>query len=342
MLHLTSDDLRKLQALLSLLQKPARGVGFERWQGEVNRRIEELVGVDSRATPPSSNGSAAYCRDHAVRRNHLQSLVALDAELQTECMEGLLICSVGGQCTVTSGSPQVGPDQGPREAASRVGSQACPEMPSTAAERRREGLLQLLLPVFRSSVREACRGTPAAADIAEWADTLSDGAAIYGPRGRRLLHANTALRQLLDGDDGAWLRTEMEQAAAAAAHADGRVFRRVARIDERGGCGDPDASEYTFTARRLGSQQGESDRLTLVAIAVSRPPLPAAGDLRARYGLSPRECDVALLMARGLSDRDIAARLAISWHTARRHSERVLGKLSVTSRAEVALTLLAR
>lgn len=54
------------------------------------------------------------------------------------------------------------------------------------------------------------------------------------------------------------------------------------------------------------------------------------------FGLTPRQWDVARLLARGVSNADIAATLGISPHTARRHTERVLRKLEVNSRAQVA------
>jgi DNA-binding NarL/FixJ family response regulator len=50
--------------------------------------------------------------------------------------------------------------------------------------------------------------------------------------------------------------------------------------------------------------------------------------------LTPRETDVAKLMAAGLRDREIAERLTISHHTAREYSQRVLRKLGARTRAE--------
>lgn len=57
--------------------------------------------------------------------------------------------------------------------------------------------------------------------------------------------------------------------------------------------------------------------------------------LRERFGLSRRQGQVALLLARRLTDKEIAANLGISRHTARRHVEIVLIRLRVHSRAEV-------
>jgi DNA-binding CsgD family transcriptional regulator len=56
-------------------------------------------------------------------------------------------------------------------------------------------------------------------------------------------------------------------------------------------------------------------------------------------GLTRREREVALLLAEGARNHVIAERLCISPHTARRHTERILGKLRVTSRAAVARRL---
>lgn len=58
--------------------------------------------------------------------------------------------------------------------------------------------------------------------------------------------------------------------------------------------------------------------------------------LSERYQLTKRETDVARLLAVGKSNAEIAAALAISEHTARRHTEQVLAKLGVRSRAAVA------
>ena len=54
------------------------------------------------------------------------------------------------------------------------------------------------------------------------------------------------------------------------------------------------------------------------------------------FGLTRRQWDVAQLLAQGLSNAQIANTLGISPHTARRHTERVLHKLALNSRAQVA------
>jgi non-specific serine/threonine protein kinase len=53
--------------------------------------------------------------------------------------------------------------------------------------------------------------------------------------------------------------------------------------------------------------------------------------------LSPRETQVAILLARGRSTRQIAAEMVISVATVRVHVDHILGKLDLHSRTQVAL-----
>jgi DNA-binding response OmpR family regulator len=57
--------------------------------------------------------------------------------------------------------------------------------------------------------------------------------------------------------------------------------------------------------------------------------------LRERYGLTARQTEVMRLLAEGCSNAEIAGRLEMSYYTARNHTEQVLGKLGVSSRAAV-------
>ena len=78
-----------------------------------------------------------------------------------------------------------------------------------------------------------------------------------------------------------------------------------------------------------------------VAVTPIRPAAPdAAGvdsvdEIRSRFGLSQRQAEVAALLARRLTDKEIAAHLGVSRHTARRHVELTMIRLRVHSRAEV-------
>ena len=61
--------------------------------------------------------------------------------------------------------------------------------------------------------------------------------------------------------------------------------------------------------------------------------------LKERFGLTARQIEVVRLLAEGCSNAEIAQRLEMSYYTARNHTEQVLGKLGVSSRAAVGALL---
>jgi two-component system, NarL family, nitrate/nitrite response regulator NarL len=82
-----------------------------------------------------------------------------------------------------------------------------------------------------------------------------------------------------------------------------------------------------------------SETLAHALLQLTEPPaaiVPPAPTL-----LSPREHEVLGLLSEGLSNRDIAARLGISHHTAKFHVNAILDKLGATTRTE-AVVLAAR
>jgi DNA-binding CsgD family transcriptional regulator len=57
-------------------------------------------------------------------------------------------------------------------------------------------------------------------------------------------------------------------------------------------------------------------------------------------GLTPRETDVALITARGLSTKEAASALKLSPHTVEHHLRHVFDRLDVGSRAEMTALIL--
>ena len=82
------------------------------------------------------------------------------------------------------------------------------------------------------------------------------------------------------------------------------------------------------------SEEEERETPTLVAVPEQHPPL---GD-RAQL-LTAREQEVALLVAQGLTNRQIAKQLVVSERTVDHHVSRILRKLNVGSRERVASRL---
>jgi HD-GYP domain-containing protein (c-di-GMP phosphodiesterase class II)/DNA-binding CsgD family transcriptional regulator len=89
------------------------------------------------------------------------------------------------------------------------------------------------------------------------------------------------------------------------------------RAEVRAGRIDSDAAEDVLTAAGHG-RAGARDR--------ARP-----------AGLTARELEVLLLVARGASSRDVAQELTITEKTARNHIEHIYAKLDVSTRAEASL-----
>ena len=59
------------------------------------------------------------------------------------------------------------------------------------------------------------------------------------------------------------------------------------------------------------------------------------------FDLTPREAEVARLLAQGLTVAEAGARLAITFHTARVHQRRIYDKMGVHSQAELVRTIRA-
>jgi len=106
------------------------------------------------------------------------------------------------------------------------------------------------------------------------------------------------------------------------------------------------SAQVWATAHQLGLGLGLTEALSL-ALAVdldpTKPPArpteseAVAGTTAGGSVLSPRETEVATLIAQGLSIREVAARLVITEKTAANHVEHIMAKLNLRSRAQIAV-----
>jgi DNA-binding CsgD family transcriptional regulator len=90
-----------------------------------------------------------------------------------------------------------------------------------------------------------------------------------------------------------------------------------------------------FAAALRAGQQLSRDAAARLALGQAAPPAPAAADHRDAGLLRPRETGVARLVADGLSNKEIGARLFISAKTVEHHIARIRHRCGATSRADL-------
>ncbi len=191
-------------------------------------------------------------------------------------------------------------------------------------------VLRALLPAFRAGHHALATVGAHRAALGATLDRLADALLVVGPDGRAL-HRNAALVRLLAADPQ---RERLEAALLAASRTStGRGVRRAEQHVAT--C----VGRYVVRASHLPPELLGEAGGTLVTVARADAGADAADALPARFGLTRREAEVAQALARRLTNAEVARALGISPHTAERHTERVLAKLGVRSRHEVAQRL---
>ena len=126
--------------------------------------------------------------------------------------------------------------------------------------------------------------------------------------------------------------------AAATALRDAAAWQRPAH-DRAQLARDLDRLRGALPPKQFEASWARGLRLSLeqaAAVATGGDAEAAADGSAAPVLLTPREREIAELVAEGLTNRQIAGRLFISPGTARIHVERILGKLGLTSRVQIA------
>ncbi|HEX7120074.1 MAG TPA: helix-turn-helix transcriptional regulator [Longimicrobiales bacterium] len=203
-------------------------------------------------------------------------------------------------------------------------------------------LLRIVLPAFRAGLEVWHRVAWTRGRTMGLVDVLEDGIFLCDGGGR-VLHMNRALRRLLERDpERDRLYDELRRRAGCFAQLVNRradpvtdgVWQQLSAVV----C--TSAGRYRLRGTLIDTGGAAPAACVLVTEEDGALPLPPVETLCEAWGLTPRQATVARLLAEGRSNAEIAARLGISPHTARHHTESVLLKLGVRSRAEVAARLM--
>lgn len=202
----------------------------------------------------------------------------------------------------------------------------------------------LLLPAFKAGVHVQGRLHERRHDLARSLDTLEEPLIILDANGREIQRNAAMLRLSEEEPESATLLSEMRALGKDLGLRTRNRRKSSARTRWAGGSRRVRTRRGSYTLRGSYFRPEIFARraVVLVTIAERPPTLPSEAALRKRFDLTGREAEVASLLARGLSNREIAERLAISRHTVRHHSEHVFLKLDVHTRKALALRLLGR
>jgi DNA-binding CsgD family transcriptional regulator len=199
-------------------------------------------------------------------------------------------------------------------------------------------LLQLLRPAFDAGVR-AYIGLRAERDnVRRLGEIVGAGLLLFGIDGQ-VVDQNQLLQQVLAKDPErlrviAHAKRIASNITIALKHPNqigASPYRTTGEARTVTGC-------YRFAATLIREPLTLRPFVAVVVQRASTTPFTSA-ELASQFHLTTREVEVAELLRLGLSGRQIATNLGISINTSRRHTERVLGKMGVHSRAVAASRL---
>lgn len=363
-LSFSAADLEQLTEASRLLLSPLDFQTVDEWRSAVNRQLRALLNADSAGfllpvtegialfsdehdpaalakypelTPPGlSDGTPIWARSVELGVTTLREGYGRDYESYLEtayhnefAAPNHAFDTLGAWCSLGGADPS-----------SAASLQLWHSHPTRRCFGDREVmLLRALLPSFRAGVLAQVAWRGYSNDLLNTLDSLQQPALIADSSGR-VVHETPSLGAALSTEpQREQLRVAMlnllTDAAAVAGGSRLTSFRPVIlrEVSTQSGC-------YRMRACLYGSAQGPERSFILIGLETLSPRAPSEGALRDRFGLTPAEARVGLLLARGKSNVEIARELFISSHTAKRHTEHVLQKLGVRSRAEVAATIM--
>ncbi|GLC25665.1 helix-turn-helix transcriptional regulator [Roseisolibacter agri] len=214
-------------------------------------------------------------------------------------------------------------------------------------EAARLPVLGMLLPALRTGFHTLRTFAARQAAMAATLDAVPEALLVIGSDGREM-HRNAALRRRL-GEEPERERVAAEMLALArglqALHARthgapgtaARLALPTAGVPRTERTLATPLARYVLRAAFGAEAVWGAAGTVLVSLEPDAAPAPLAGGPLA--ALTPREAEVARLLARRATNTEVAAALGVSPHTARHHAQRVLEKLGLRSRRELGALL---
>lgn len=193
-------------------------------------------------------------------------------------------------------------------------------------------ILRMLQPSFETAVNALQQFDRTRNELIAYVDRLRLATLVVGQSGA--VHANEAFRSAL-GQDAREIARVVVPCAQRLLRSD-----RYSHVPEMGGTiSDPLGRRVPWSVHVWAS--AASTPLALVHFYL-RTSFQIAREALAAFRLTPRQVQVAYLMAERHSYKEIATQLRIKPNTARRHCEQVLTSLGVHSRHELRQSLLTK
>lgn len=349
-MHLGREDVRGLESAFRTMLSPLAYADPDEWRLEAMRSARSMVGADIACFCLALESRPLYLTEPALRPvitaiedHYAESDVDLDArrrEVGLEVAHVSMLFDMRAFRRSEFWSDFVVPyrlydttmllaDVGPGGSPAGLFFHHDEPRPAAPFGERELDLLRLLVPAVKAGVatcleRHCDRGV-----ALRTIDAVQSALGLCDVQGR-MVHANPAFVRLLREDS---LPEKLLWASRTTAR---ECLEGIRAGGEKGSCPKPwrlirtPAGTYRLCVSLLGW-----DELAVISIERHGDDGGDPDALRRRFGLSPRQAEVAILLVARKTNAEIASELGISAHTARRHTEQVLLRLGVRSRRDV-------
>jgi DNA-binding CsgD family transcriptional regulator len=199
-------------------------------------------------------------------------------------------------------------------------------------------LAQLLAPALEAGANVLVRIERQRSSLQHILDQLGLAVFAYDASGREIGRSSAAIQLLSRDTDPAFpviLGRALKDAISLQSNGNGAACRpcgltRICTMQR----------QYLVRSSWVDAGVIARDPVALLMVDSLTVELPSKQQLTSRFGLTAREAEISLLLARGASNTAIARMLRISPSTVRTHAERIFPKLGVRSRKALGLLLL--